>query len=456
MTTGDNSGRKQPGKLGLLAPGTLVDGRFTILDFIGEGGSAVVYVAEQKTMHRKVALKVLKPELGSEARRQFVIELRAVGALSDPHTISVYDAGASDDGLLYIAMELLRGRPLSELITQGPIALDRAVRIADQVLDSIEEAHAAGIIHGDLKPENLFISGRPGSDFVKVLDFGIATFFREQSATFDSELSVGTPHYMSPEQVRGHKLDPRTDLYSLAVILYEMVAGKLPFEGVTAAEVGYHKLYKTPPPIRAQNPTAAVPPAFEDFLRRALASEPMLRPRNCAEFRRDLHLALAALPTTGQQVTYAPPPQEPVLRPRHDTRPGVPLPSAPDPGTGKPLPYDRRRVPRERRVRAVCFEHQGAWLRGTVADMSAGGMFVASAVLPPVGSRVAFFFAPAPDQEKWRRLEGLIVRHVPSPTGPGEVRGFGVRFCFGSGTRLPLTVAEALDRAALSDPPVVT
>ena len=230
MTTGDNSGRKQPGKLGLLAPGTLVDGRFTILDFIGEGGSAVVYVAEQKTMRRKVALKVLKPELGPEARRQFVIELRAVGALSDPHTISVYDAGASDDGLLYIAMELLRGRPLSELITQGPIALDRAVRIADQVLDSIEEAHAAGIIHGDLKPENLFISGRPGSEFVKVLDFGIATFFREQSATFDSELSVGTPHYMSPEQVRGHKLDPRTDLYSLAVILYEMVAGKLPFE----------------------------------------------------------------------------------------------------------------------------------------------------------------------------------------------------------------------------------
>ncbi|MBM4356015.1 MAG: serine/threonine protein kinase, partial [Deltaproteobacteria bacterium] len=277
--------------------GEELDGRYRVLERIGSGGMGVVYKAEQLLVKRIVALKVLRREVVREgsAVKRFLNEAQVIAALNNPHTVTLHDFGVTGDGLLYYTMELLRGRPLSRVIRQdGPLAVERATRLALQVCDSLEEAHERGILHRDLKPDNLFVQERKGLEELKVLDFGVAKLMGASGAkaVTGTGMIVGTPLYLSPEQALGDELGPSSDLYSLGIVLYEMLVGLPPFMGETPMQTILARLNKPVPPTAARNPSVRVPRRLEEFLSKALEKDPKRRFQTAAEFREALRTAL--------------------------------------------------------------------------------------------------------------------------------------------------------------------
>ncbi len=240
---------------------TVDSGRYEIVKLIGEGGMGRVFQARQVSMNRMVALKILRAQLAADAQlhARFQQEAMSVSRLRHPNTITVYDYGKTEDGYLFMAMELLGGRSLFSLLREEKrLPLPRVLHIMEQVCGAVAEAHEQGIVHRDLKPENIQIDKVGGDpDFAKVLDFGIAKIVHgDNEAPGGKTLTMagaifGTPHYMSPEQVHGMKIDHRTDVYSLGVILYEMVTGKPPFDGATPMAVMMAQASKPPPDPRA-------------------------------------------------------------------------------------------------------------------------------------------------------------------------------------------------------------
>lgn len=219
-------------------PGGVFENRYRIESVIGRGGFAQIYLAEQIDLGRQVALKVLSPSLrgaddhGQEVAERFRREAKLVATLRDPHTITMYDYGRTDDGLLYMVFEYIDGVTLSGLVRrEGRISAERATKILGQCLSSLQEAHALGVLHRDIKPANIMVYEHIGrTDQVKVLDFGIAksVLGDDQSAAGDltqTGMIIGTPRYMAPEQLRGTPLGPQTDLYSLGLVAYELLTG---------------------------------------------------------------------------------------------------------------------------------------------------------------------------------------------------------------------------------------
>ncbi len=228
--------------------------------------------------------------------KRFFTEARAIASLRSPHTITLHDFGITDDGLVYYTMEMLEGAPLSALIKRhGSLSYRRAVEVIFQSLESLEEAHQANILHRDLKPENLFVATRKGKDFVTLLDFGIAKLVGDTSIETVTKTGMicGTPAYLSPEQVMGNPAVPASDLYSLAIVLYEMLAGEPPFSDTTAMKLLLKHLNEEPVPVHVKNPGVKVPRSIDRFLARAMAKRPEDRFATVAEFRRALKLALS-------------------------------------------------------------------------------------------------------------------------------------------------------------------
>jgi len=268
--------------------------RYRIERELGQGGMATVYLAEDLKHHRKVAIKVLKPELAAVlGAERFVQEITTTAALQHPHILTLFDSGETD-GFLYYVMPYIDGESLRDRLgREKQLPLDDALAIAREVADALSYAHAHGIVHRDIKPENILLA----DGHAIVADFGIAKAVSEAGTTrlTATGMSVGTPIYMSPEQAAGESdLDGRSDLYSLACVLYEMLAGQPPFTGATAANVVHQHLTADARPISQLRP--AVPPAIADVLARALAKNPADRFSPAAQFAAALVPQAAAAP----------------------------------------------------------------------------------------------------------------------------------------------------------------
>jgi len=263
-----------------------VAGQFKILEKIGSGGMGAVYKAEQPDMRRFVAVKILHPRYLARADlvSRFRREARAMSHLSHPHTARVFLYGQLDDGACYFVMEYLAGRNLAQTVrAEGPMEVERAINVMVPVCGALEEAHTQGIVHRDLKPENIFLTTQGGiADYPKVLDFGLAKVtereMRPGSLILTQEGMVfGTPEFMSPEQARGEKLDGRSDIYSLGIIMYELLTGKLPFDASQPMEFIQKHIKEKPIPLSTRAPNRVWPNGMWEVLDKALAKKPIDR-----------------------------------------------------------------------------------------------------------------------------------------------------------------------------------
>jgi serine/threonine-protein kinase len=292
--------------------GRTLDDKYLVEEPVGAGGMGAVYRARHLSMDRPVAIKFLHQRFVEDeaARNRFQAEARAAVKLCHPNAVSVTDFGQTSEGVVYIVMELLEGRTLREILNrEAPLETARATSIMLQTSDAVAAAHVAGIIHRDLKPSNILVTqsaDHPAA--VKVLDFGIATFSADDDEDAPmlapTNTVIGTPRYMSPEQHHGHELTPAADVYSLGVILYEMLAGMAPFSGSTPAEIA--EKHANNPPHSPREIVAAIPEDVERVVLHALEKQPSDRPANAGEFRRELLDTAERLGLEHHAITSAP------------------------------------------------------------------------------------------------------------------------------------------------------
>lgn len=275
----------------MMEAGYKLDGRYRIIRSIGEGGMANVYLAQDLILNREVAIKVLRLDLQNDPDtiRRFRREELAATELVHPNIVVVYDVG-EDNGLQYIVMEYVSGTDLKRYIADHyPIPYAEVVRMMMEVLAAVQQAHAHGIIHRDLKPQNILVDP---SGHLKITDFGIAVALSENSITQTNSM-LGSVHYLSPEQARGSVATKQSDIYSLGIILYEMLTGKVPFEGETAVSIALKHFQSEIPSVRRIDPN--IPQALENVVLQATAKEPSERYQSVAAMTADLKTALSPL-----------------------------------------------------------------------------------------------------------------------------------------------------------------
>ncbi len=281
----------------------LLAGRYELLDLLGEGGYGVVHRARQLHTGRMVAVKVLHLDLAGD--EQAVARFRREGAvacmLRDAHTVTTYDVDQAADGTLFIAMELLAGRSLYDIIhAEAPVPWRRVLAIVEQIASALAEAHTLGIVHRDLKPENIYVEARPGTpEFVKVLDFGIAKLVGADLGFGQTKLTamgqtLGTLEFMSPEQLMGQTLDGRSDLYAIGVVMYELLTGELPFPLATGpAQLVAAQLKSSPRPPSHACADAGIPAGVDELVLRCLHKDLARRPRDAATLGESCRTLLA-------------------------------------------------------------------------------------------------------------------------------------------------------------------
>ena len=283
--------------------GSIVAERYHILKKLGEGGMGTVYLAEHVKMGRKAALKVMNPGMNSDpdAIARFNREAANASRLNHPNVCGIYDFGETPEGLIYLAMEFVEGESLTSLIEKnGFLPAPRAASIIHQAADALAVAHDYGIVHRDLKPDNIMIAkGRDGSDMVKVVDFGIAkASSSDAQKVTKTGLVVGTPEYMSPEQLAGDKLDGRSDIYSLGLVAFNCLTGQLPFQSNSAQEAMIMRLTDQPKTLAEMKPDIDWPPELQAVMDKVLARDADERYQKSAEFGRDIAKAVENMPAT--------------------------------------------------------------------------------------------------------------------------------------------------------------
>src|SRR5262245_37853043 len=273
--------------------GMTLDQKYYLESKIGVGGMGTVYRAIRLLIGDCAAVKVLHPDQMSDpqAGERFRREAQTAARLKHPNVVAVYDFGVSSEGLNYQVMELAEGENLRSLVErQGRLAETDASEIIQQVCAALDEAHRQGIVHRDIKPENILVQTTPGGLKVKVLDFGIAALRDVKASRLTRNGAVvGTPHYMSPEHCLGEELDGRSDIYSLGIVLFEMLTGVVPFDSPTPTAIGVKHVNDPPPPPRTLNPK--ISPAVESVALRALEKLRDARPQTAGEMARELIMA---------------------------------------------------------------------------------------------------------------------------------------------------------------------
>jgi eukaryotic-like serine/threonine-protein kinase len=275
--------------------GDTLGNRYLLSGLLGTGGMAEVFLAHDRMLDRDLALKVLKEHYAKDERfvRRFQKEARSAAALNHPNVVQIYDQGRAEDGRYYIAMEHMTGGSLEDLILRrGPLGASEAARLASQVAEALHAAHRRGIVHRDIKPQNVLLD-KAGN--AKVADFGIA-LAASRTSTSGTNLLFGTPSYMSPEQAMGERVGPESDLYSLGVVLYEMLTGTVPFAAEGALATAMKHLTELPLPPRQRNPS--VPEAMEALVMELLTKDPEDRYPSAAQLIEDLRRAREGLPLT--------------------------------------------------------------------------------------------------------------------------------------------------------------
>ena len=281
--------------------GRVINDRFKITALIARGGMGKVYRAEQAPLGRVCAIKVLNPnyagEHDPEFHKRFFLEASIASKLTHPNTVTIFDYGKTEDDIYYMAMEYLEGHTLHRAIREaGSFPEERAAHVARQICRALREAHSLGVIHRDLKPANIFlVEHGDETDFVKVLDFGLVKNVSGDGKGEDltqTGLFMGSPKYMAPEQIRGDKVDARTDIYALGIIMYEMITGKVPFDRPNSVNILMAHVNEEAPALRQMNPNVNVSPAIEDTVARCMAKDPDQRFRSMDE-------VLAALKRVG-------------------------------------------------------------------------------------------------------------------------------------------------------------
>jgi hypothetical protein len=289
--------------------GSVIAERYHISKKLGEGGMGAVYLGEHVKMGRKSAIKVMTSSMAHDrdATARFNREASNAARINHPNVCAIYDFGETHDGVSYLAMEFIEGGSLGDLLEEvGSIPPARAAKILAQTADALQAAHDMDIVHRDLKPDNIMLArGRDGSDLVKVVDFGIAKAMsgEEGQQVTKTGLVVGTPEYMSPEQLSGDTVTGRSDTYSLALVFYRMVTGTFPFQAANAQEMMIKRLTDEPLPLGAARPDIVFPPALEEAMRHALGRMPSERYASAVEFARDVSSAVAGM---GDAATVAP------------------------------------------------------------------------------------------------------------------------------------------------------
>jgi serine/threonine-protein kinase len=274
-------------------------GKYRIVGQLGRGGAGIVYKAVDETLNRDVAVKTLNPDLvNSEVMNRFRAEATILAKLNHPQIATIYELFRSDNELLMV-MEFVSGETLDRLCERsGAIEPDRAAYVIDSILSALEHAHRAGIVHRDVKPANVMVTEEGG---IKIMDFGIARVLGAEQKTVDFRL-MGTPAYMSPEQVMGQEVDGRTDLYSVGVLFYRLLTGALPFNADTALGMLQRQIRDTPTPISVHQPT--LPEWCDQIVQRALAKTPSDRFQSAEEFRDALSRAAGPLPVAELAKTF--------------------------------------------------------------------------------------------------------------------------------------------------------
>ena len=317
--------------------GRVLDGRYRIERSVGEGGMGIVYLATHVTLNKRMAVKVLRGEMArdQDVVQRFVQEAQASSAIGHPNIIDISDFGRLPDNAVYFVMEYLEGEPLTDRIARSRgLSVREALPILEQIASALSSAHSSGIVHRDMKPDNIFLIQRGQTrDFVKVLDFGIAKVGGAASKLTKTGTVFGTPHYMSPEQAAGQTVDQRTDIYALGVIMYEMVTGKVPFDADTFMGILSKHMFEPPRPPTEVGEKADLG-ALEPVILRALAKKPEQRYQSMDDLIVDLGLVRSGerpnVPMTAVPVPNLGPrvnefarnaPAQTIVQPRSGTRP---------------------------------------------------------------------------------------------------------------------------------------
>jgi len=408
--------RTQGGETGDLV-GSVIADRYHVLRKLGEGGMGTVYLAEHVKMGRKSAVKVMNPGMvnDADAISRFNREAANASKISHPNVAAVYDFGETTDGIIYLAMEFIEGPSLTKVIEEkGALSPARAADITRQAADALAVAHDMGIVHRDLKPDNIMLTkNRDGSDCVKVVDFGIAKAANsEAQKVTKTGLVVGTPEYMSPEQLAGDKLDGRSDTYSLGLVAFAMMTGKLPFPAETVQESMIARLTDRPKALADMKPDVPWPAEVQAVMDKVLERDLNVRYQSANEFGRELFKAVNSMRGSGATkavtaVVAAPP------APAATGAAGAP--AAPPPGGAtRPVPATRLNpaTPAQaaKAVQAAPKNNMPMLVVGVVLLIAVGGG--AAVVLRGTGGDTK---APALQGDTTRKL------NLPLPTAPAPV-----------------------------------